>query len=96
MEPNRNDSQNRGNNPGDSKRPKNLLLPLIITVAIVLIFSLVYNAISNSQYTQTTWSDFRAAMEAQTIVEAEIHYDRVIYLTREEAEAELARRTDNG
>ena len=85
MEPNRNDSQNRGNNPGDSKRPKNLLLPLIITVAIVLIFSLVYNAISNSQYTQTTYDQFREAMDSGNLEEVQLHYDRILYLTKDEA-----------
>ena len=88
MEPNRNDSQNRGNNPGDSKRPKNLLLPLIITVAIVLIFSLVYNAISNSQYTQTTYSDFIKAMDGNNLAEVELRSDRIIYLTKEEVQKE--------
>ena len=85
MEPNRNDSQNRGNNPGDSKRPKNLLLPLIITVAIVLIFSLVYNAISNSQYTQTTYDQFKEAMDSGNLEEVQLHYDRILYLTKDEA-----------
>ena len=85
MEPNRNDSQNRGNNPSDSKRPKNLLLPLIITVAIVLIFSLVYNAISNSQYTQTTYDQFKEAMDSGNLEEVQLHYDRILYLTKDEA-----------
>ena len=85
MEPNRNDSQNRGNNPGDNKRPKNLLLPLIITVAIVLIFSLVYNAISNSQYTQTTYDQFKEAMDSGNLEEVQLHYDRILYLTKDEA-----------
>ena len=84
MEPNRNDSQNRGNNPSDSKRPKNLLLPLIITVAIVLIFSLVYNAISNSQYTQTTYDQFKEAMDSGNLEEVQLHYDRILYLTKDE------------
>ena len=85
MEPNRNDSQNRGNNPSDNKRPKNLLLPLIITVAIVLIFSLVYNAISNSQYTQTTYDQFKEAMDSGNLEEVQLHYDRILYLTKDEA-----------
>ena len=92
MDQNRKTDGNNGpNRGGDNKSPKNnIWLTLLIAVAAVFIISSIYNMINASQYTQTTWSDFRAAMEAQTIVEAEIHYDRVIYLTREEAEKPAA------
>ncbi len=86
MEPNRNDPKNQGNKPGDNKRPKNSIwITLIITVAIVLIISLVYNAISRSQYTQTSYTQFREAMENGNLAEVEIYYDRILYLTKEEA-----------
>ena len=88
MEPNRNDSsRNNGpNKPGEHKPGGNRWVTLLIAVAIVLVISSIYNMISNSQYTQTTWSDFRDAMASDNIAEAVIHYDRVIYLTREQAE----------
>ena len=86
MEPNRNDPSNHNPKKPDDKRPnKSKWLALVIAVLAVLVFGTVYNAISESQYTQTTWSDFRASMEAREIAEAEIEYDRVIYLTKEEA-----------
>ena len=87
MEQNRNDSQNR-NNPGDNgnKKPKgNIWLALVITVAIVLIISSVYNAVVRGQYTQTTYSDFLQAMENDALAEVELRYDRVVYLTKAEA-----------
>ena len=88
MDPNRNDSGNNGpKKPDDNKNPKNhLWVKLMIAVAAVFIISSIYNMINASQYNQTTWSDFRTSMAAGEIVEAEIHYDRIIYLTREEAE----------
>ena len=89
MDHNRNNpSQNGPNKPdGGGQKPNgNRWVTLIIAVAIVLAISGIFNAVRNSQYTQTTWSDFRAAMNANQIVEAEIQYDRVIYLTREEAD----------
>ena len=88
MDPNRNDSGNNGpKKPDDNKNPKNgLWIKLMIAVAAVFIISSIYNMINASQYNQTTWSDFRSSMAAGEIVEAEIHYDRIIYLTREEAE----------
>ena len=88
MDPNHNDNNRQG---GNGKRPKfNIWVTIMITVAIVILISTVFRAVSNSQYTQTTWSDFRASMEAHEIVEAEIQYDRIIYLTREESEKPAA------
>ena len=87
MDPNRNEHGNNGpKRDGDNKNPKgSIWIKLLIAIAAVFIISSVYNMINDSQYTQTTWTDFRAAMEAGQIAEAELQYDRVIYLTREEA-----------
>ena len=84
MEPNRNDPPK---NPKDgNKRPKgSLWIALLITAAIVLAFGTIYNSISKSQYTETTYSDFKAAMDAGNLSEVELQYDRVIYMTKEEA-----------
>ena len=86
MESSRNDSQNRNNKPDGSKRPKSSIwVTLIISVAIVLIISAVYNAITVSQYTQTSYSDFREEMEQGNLSEVQLHFDRIIYLTKDEA-----------
>ena len=87
MDQNRNNpSQNGPNKPsGEGQKPNNRWVALLIAVAIVLAISGIFNAVRSSQYTQTTWSDFRAAMNAGQIVEAELQYDRIIYLTKEEA-----------
>ena len=86
MEDNRKDPKNPNNKPPEGEKSKNGIAPaLIIALALVLLFGWVYNMISNSQYTEKTYSDFMAAKEAGQIVEAEIRYDRVVYLTKEEA-----------
>ena len=82
---------NRGNNDGDrkpdgEKRPRSGMgAALMITLALALVFCLVRNTIGNSRYTQTTYSDFLAAMEADDLQEVEIRSDRIVYLTRTEA-----------
>ena len=86
MDQNRKDPPNNKNNGGDGKKPKNLVTALIVTVVLVLVISLVYNAVVNSQYTQTTYSDFLKAIEEDNLSEVIFHTDRVYYLTREEAE----------
>ena len=83
MDPNRND-QNKNSKP-DGKRPKSIWLALVITIALVLLISAVYNAIVNSQYTQTTFSDFVKAKESGQLQEVELTSDRIIYLTKEDA-----------
>ena len=81
---------NRKNNPNpkpgtDDKKRSTLLVTLIITVAIVLLISSIYTAVSNSQYTETTFSDFMEAWENGQLEEVEFQYDRVLYMTKEEA-----------
>ena len=86
MDQNRKDlPKNNDGTAADSKKPKNLWITLIISAVIILAISLIYNAVVNSQYTKTTYSEFLASMEAGQIAEAEIHMDRIYYLTKEEA-----------
>ena len=85
MEQNRNDSNNNKNNP-DGQKPKNgIWTALIIALVLVLVFSWIYSAVESSQYVQTTYSDFRKAMETGQLAEVELRSDRVIYMTKEEA-----------
>ncbi len=84
MEPNRSNDQNKKPEGG---RPKNSIgTALLITLVLVLIFSWVLSAVRGSQYTETTWNDFMNAWEAGQLEEVEIQLDRIIYLTKEEAE----------
>ena len=86
MEQNRNDSSRNGpGKNGDDKRKPNLFIALIIAVVVVLLISSIFNMISKSQYTLTTLSDFFDELEANNLSEVVIHYDRIVYLTKEEA-----------
>ena len=82
--------ENNRKNPRDPKNPdenrsKQIWTAVIVALALVLLFSWVYNAISNSQYTQTTLSDFLEAKESGQLAEVEIRYDRIVYMTKAEA-----------
>jgi len=84
MEPNRNDSKNNPN--GGNQKPKGSPWgALLITLAIVLLVSMIFNGVRKNQYTETTFSDFMTAFENGELAEVELYTDRVIYLTREEA-----------
>ena len=82
---------NRGNDPQNSRnpdgnRPKgSYFTPLLIALALVLVFSWVMNMVESSQYTQTTFNDFLEARESGQLAEVEIWTDRIVYLTKEEA-----------
>ena len=70
----------------ENKRPKgSIWMAIMVTVVLVLIISTVYNAVRNSQYTQTTFTQFMEAFQADQLAEVELHYDRVLYMTKEEA-----------
>ena len=85
MDP-KNNNQNDKNNPGQPQKPKgNPVGALLITLAIVLLVSMVFNGVRNGQYTQTTFTDFMTAYEQGELAEVEFHADRAIYMTKEEA-----------
>ena len=80
-----NPNPNNNGKPGD-KKPRNLLGPILISLAMVLVVMLIYDAIAGSKYTEVTYSDFLADVENGEIAEVEIYSDRILYLTKEEAE----------
>ena len=85
MEPN-SKNPNDKNNSGQPQKPKgNIWGALLVTLALVLVISTIYNNVKQSQYTQTTFSDFMTAYEQDNLAEVEFHTDRVIYMTKEEA-----------
>ena len=86
MDLNRNDSPNKNNKKPGGNRPKGSIgTALLITLAIVLLFNWIYGSISKSQYTETTFSDFLEAKGAGQLTEVELQYDRIVYMTKEEA-----------
>ncbi len=72
--------------PEEQKPKTNGWIALTIAIIVVLAFSTIFNTVSNSQYTKTTWTDFRAEMSAGNLSEVQIQYDRIIYMTKTEAE----------
>ena len=84
MDPKNNKNDNK--NPGQPQKPKgNPVGALLITLAIVLVVSMVFNGVRNRQYTQTTFTDFMTAYKSGQLEEVQFHSDRVIYMTKEEA-----------
>ncbi len=75
---------NNGNKP-EGNKPRNIGMAVVVALVLLLIFSWVYSSISDAQYVQTTYSDFKAAWDAGQLQEVEMHSDRLIYMTKEEA-----------
>ena len=89
-------NNNRPNKPpqDNDKKPKgSIWVTLIITVAIVLLISSIYNMVTNSQYEETTLNDFQAARLAGNLSEVQIKLDRIIYMTKDEAAKPAAEQT---
>ncbi len=85
MEQNNNDKNKKPNN--NDKKPKaNIWVALIISVAAILLINWVFTLITNSQYTETTYSHFLDMKDSGQLVEVELRYDRIVYLTKEESE----------
>ena len=65
--------QNKPQKPNqENDRGKHIGTAIIISLALILLFTWVYNTISNSQYTQTTYSDFMEAKENNNLAEVEV------------------------
>ena len=88
MDPKKNENEKEPN----GKKPKSIWLALVITIAIVLVVSMAYNTLSRSQYKEVDYNDFATAMENGDLVEVELQYDRIVFLTRQEAEKTSAQR----
>ena len=84
MENNHSDPRKNKPNP-ENDRPKHIGTAVIVSLALILLFTWVFNTISNSQYTQTTYSEFLEAKETGNLAEVELKYDRILYMTKEEA-----------
>ena len=80
-----------GKNPLDNMPKGSIWTALIITLALVLLISWIYGSVSSSQFTETSVSDFLDAMENDELAEVEFRYDRIVYLTKEEATKDPAR-----
>ena len=77
---------NPNKNPKEGGKKPNLWVALVITVAIVLLISWLFNVISNSKFEEATFSHFLETKQANNLAEVELRYDRIVYLTKEEAE----------
>ncbi len=80
-------NNNSGRQPGnDGKKPKtNVWVALTVAIIVVLLIGTIYNAVSSSQYTKATYSEFVHAMDEGQLTEVEIQGDRIIYMTKDEA-----------
>ena len=82
MDPNQNNRPQNGND----KRPKpSIWVALAIAIVVVLLFGTIYNTVSESQYTKTSFTEFWNAKQNHNLSEVEIRPDRIIYMTKEEA-----------
>jgi len=70
----------------DNKKPRNIWLPILIALGVVLAVNLIYNAISAGKYTETSFSEFQQEMKNGNLAEVELYADRVIYMTKAEME----------
>jgi len=87
-------NKNPNKRPPEDKKPKgNIWVALIVSLIIVFLALSLYNFIRNSQYQETTFSDFLTAMEEDNLAEVELQYDRIIYMTKEAAALPQAEQT---
>ena len=82
---NNNNNPNGGGKPGERK-PRSFLLPILISLAMVLVFMLIYDGVASSKYKEVTYTEFLQAQKDGTLGQVHIQGDRIIYYTQEEME----------
>ena len=83
MDQNRNNNDSR-NDKNAKKRPS-MFVTLLISVVVVLLIGWIFNAYKTMGLTQSTFSHFLEMKEAGNLAEVELQFDRILYLTKEEA-----------
>ncbi len=91
MEPNRSNDPNNPKKPGGDRPKGSYFTPLMIALVLVLVFSWIMNTVEKSQYTETTFSQFEEAKLNGQLAEVELQYDRILYMTKEEAAKDPSR-----
>ena len=91
MEPNRSNDPNNPKKPGGDRPKGSYFTPLMIALVLVLAFSWIMNTVEKSQYTETTFSQFEEAKLNGQLAEVELQYDRILYMTKEEAAKDPSR-----
>ncbi|MEI3060270.1 MAG: ATP-dependent zinc metalloprotease FtsH [Oscillospiraceae bacterium] len=82
-----NNQDNRNKKNGrESRDPLRTGLPLLaLAVVIVLLFNWVYNSITAAQLEEKSYSDFLAMVQNNQLAEVQFQTDRVLFITKEEA-----------
>ena len=85
MDQNRND-QNKGPKKDGGKKKPNLLVTLIISAAVILLFSWIFNVVSSGNLTKKDFSHFWDAKTNDQLKEVELRSDRIIYVLKDDPE----------
>ena len=93
MDQNRND-QNKGPKKDGEKKKPNLLVALIISAAVILLISWLFNVVSSRSLTQKDFSHFWEAKESGNLAEVELRSDRIHYLLKEDADKPVAQQVN--
>ncbi len=73
-------------NGAKEKKARSLIVTVVISVVLMLAMMLLFNAVRDSQYLETSYDEFYKLWQEGKLSEVEIHADRIYFLTKEEAE----------
>ena len=87
-----NNHKKKSNEKGDGGgfSPRNIIALILAAVVITIIINSVISALSDEYLEQITWTDFMELVAESQIDTLEFQDDRILILTKEESEKELA------
>jgi len=85
--------QNGGKNKVDPPKGRSILTIIIAALILTIVFNLIYTSISNSYLKEISYSDFMDWVETDQLDSIEFKTDRILILTKEEAEKKGSEQT---
>jgi len=89
MDPKFNNSNQ--NNPNDERKPKPTLVIVLLSLVVTILVYMLFSGMSDASTKKVTYTEFREMLASGQIAEVDFEQDRLIILTKEEAEKEKGR-----
>ncbi len=75
----------------DGKRTKSIIIMIAIALIFTMVINLIYTSISSASLEQISNTEFQQLLESHQVVQVEFRSDRILILTKEEAEKERSK-----
>ena len=81
-----NGGNNKNNTPENKPKMNTVMIMVILAVVFVLLFNVIYSSYADAMKEEIKYNEFKTMLENGEVEEVEIQADRILILTKEQAE----------